>query len=1295
MGDAFALRVAATLLHFVWQGAALALVAVLLNQVLRNVSARARYSVNVGLLVAMVACLPLTFVSLNGPTAELARSNSETSARANLSTAEASVGPEPIGAVSIPKQVAELNVTTQPPLNHAQGESEIRLDANYVPFEAVQATAQAERELFQSLNSLAPFIAWTYFAGVLFMTVRLTTGLRGGQSLRRQSLPVEDAGLLAMVREQATLIGLRCVPAIAYCERISVPIVIGIVRPMILLPATLVSGLSSDQLQALVTHELSHIRRYDLLVNLLQRIVEALLFFHPAVWSVSRRVSIERENVADDAVVAAGWPAVRYADALVRMAELSSTMRSPSLAIQVAALAATGNSSSEFKRRVIRLLDGSASSQIRLSGIGVLAMTLVTVSLLITPFAVQLSAGDPQVEAAEASGPDDAESPTSADEVAADQKPVVEPMDQARTAEPSRTIKGFVTGPSGAIAGVKATVTLSLVDEDTKGFYGLPVGKPVKTLEYTSDENGRYEIEFPSDLATNPLARVTIKLSHAKYLDRQIGPVPVSDFDGKRIGNDQPYWLGRQMARQAIKQSRLRKAHHLTGRILLPDGTPAVGAKVKTATKYRAYSWKHHSPDDYGASDRAVTDSKGQFSIVIDERASFTAMMQGQAPLIIDDLTKRIQVANGDGPNDFRLPSANRIKGRLLTADGKPVPRAIVTATRDVKWNEFDMPLSFRILCASDELGYYELPPLPADRYKLSVGAQLDSDSRPDDYNEFMSSFRTSDKPDFGTQPLELVFVPKTTTLEPFVPVTHLDLQAVPMVTLKVNVEFPDGVPDPNRSPDVGISGTINGQEWNGHYAKADENGVATLRAPKGLDWAFIKTGLARHRRSDDAETEIGNAIHFKRLDEDVSGVTVIKPKLAKLKVKIAGWDAARLENAKARGRVSISASYARKGFREQSSDRQKVGLTGAKTTHSAQTEYQGTALPNEPIVLRVSSRNDGEEVTLHEEQLTLAPGDDRLHVVTIRPGKAVTSKAKLEAAIGRASGYLQARQRIDGSWSGNNEGDGYTDGTTALVALALFEDGAASDVAVQNATQYLLKAFPDSTKEIALQAIFLQRLGKPGAALYRRNLKWLVDAQIKVGPDAGGWGYQSNPLADRADGANSAYAILALATVVARYPASADEIPTDVWQRSMTWLLKMQHEDGSWGYTARGSNTTGAMTACGLAGLKSLRVQLKETPQIDEAIEKGEGWLSANWNAQVDRGSSAWPLFRLDWLRRALHDRPVLGEREWYPDVVEKVLASQQPDGSFSLSPGTSPIISTAFAINVLRRGPVQQVDR
>jgi hypothetical protein len=1105
-----------------------------------------------------------------------------------------------------------------------------------------------------------------------------------------------------MVREQAARVGLRCAPAIAYCEQISIPIVIGIVRPMILLPATLVSGLSPDQLQALVTHELSHIRRYDLIVNLLQRMVEAVLFFHPAVWFVSRRISMERENVADDAVVAAGWPAVRYADALVRMAELSSTVRTSNVAIQVAALAASGNSSSEFKRRIVRLLNGSSSSQLRLSRSGVLAIVICTTSLFVAPVAVQLSAEDVRVGAAASAANEDSSEPeqnsaNSAEEAsanAAEDESTNTPSDDPRVAASPRVVDGFVTGPSGAIPNVKVKATLFIADEKTNNsFVGL-YGKIVKKMQYTTDKVGKYKIEIPADLAANPLARVIVRLSHPEYLGRRIGPLAVSDFDGKRIGNDQPYWMGRQMARQAIKRSYLRKARQLQGRILLPDGTPAAGAKVKTATKYRAYSWKFHSPNDYGASDEAITDEDGQFSIVIDDSASFTAMMPGQAPLIIDDLTKRLELANGDLENDFRLPAAIRIKGRVVTDDGKHVPRAIVTARRDVKWNEYDMPLSYSTSCSADEFGYYELPPLPADDYSLSISKQLGAGSPVEIYNKFLSAKWRTEPPAVELQPLDLVFVSQSVTLEPFTPSSTVNLQSEEMVTLKVSVEFPDGAPPTDRQSDVGISGTFNGKEWNGQYATADENGVATLRAPKGLESAFIKTGLARHKRSDDSEVEIGRAVHFKRLDEDVSGVTVIKPALAKLKVELTQSYGVTSTEGRPPGRVSISASYSRNGFREQSPDRQRGGLTGA--TQSGQTNYQATGLPNELVTLTVSVFNDGERTTLHEEQLTLAPGEERVRKIRLVDGKLNKEKEKVEAAQNRAIDFLLEQQLANGSWTGGTDGPGYVTGTTALVALALYEGGEKSDEAVQNAMQYLLKASPTMTKEIALQTIFLHLLGKPGAALRRRNLKWLIDSQIKEGPDGGGWGYQRDPVGARADGANSAYAILALTTVASRANSNPDEIPDEFWQRSLTWLLSQQHRDGSWGYTSRGTRTSEAMTACGVAGLKALRARVKSTAKADAAVKKGEAWLANNWSADTNPGSSAWPLFYLEWLCRSLRDKPTLGERDWYPEVLATVLQAQQKDGSFSLKTSkAAPTMSTAFALEILRSRPVEQFSR
>ena len=103
---------------------------------------------------------------------------------------------------------------------------------------------------------------------------------------------------------------------------VDVPTVIGWMKPVILLPASALAGLSPAQLEAILAHELAHIRRHDYLVNLLQTLVETLLFYHPAVWWLSRRIRIERENCCDDLAVSLCGDPVAYAQALADLEEL-------------------------------------------------------------------------------------------------------------------------------------------------------------------------------------------------------------------------------------------------------------------------------------------------------------------------------------------------------------------------------------------------------------------------------------------------------------------------------------------------------------------------------------------------------------------------------------------------------------------------------------------------------------------------------------------------------------------------------------------------------------------------------------------------------------------------------------------------------------------------------------------------------------------------------------------------------------------------------------------------------------
>jgi hypothetical protein len=214
------------------------------------------------------------------------------------------------------------------------------------------------------IQRAAPWVTIGYLLGALFMTARLALALQGGQRLRRAALPVTDPHLLASLRRRAAQLGLRRVPALAWCARCAAPAVVGVARPMVLLPVALSTGMTAAQIEAILAHELAHVRRLDPLVNLLQGLVEALLIFHPAVWFVSRRLRAERENCCDDMVLAAGSAPLDYVKSLVRAAELGLPSGPATPPAGAAALAAVGHPS-QLRQRIIRLLQGEPAPQLR------------------------------------------------------------------------------------------------------------------------------------------------------------------------------------------------------------------------------------------------------------------------------------------------------------------------------------------------------------------------------------------------------------------------------------------------------------------------------------------------------------------------------------------------------------------------------------------------------------------------------------------------------------------------------------------------------------------------------------------------------------------------------------------------------------------------------------------------------------------------------------------------------------------------------------------------------------------
>jgi len=289
-----------TLLHFLWQGAVIVAVVVVANWCLRGSAARIRYTVGVEAMLLMVGCLPVTFaiLHLTQPGAALPI---ETVTRFDATEHSADDHAPPLAGFDERQASLKLDPRFDDASSNAVP-NDLRPAPGDDDMMVAVVASHEQSDGSRALMRFSPHATIAYLLGVALMMLRLGIALWSGRRLRKRVAVTKEQHLLAFVRRRACAIGMKVLPTVAYCERIAVPVVVGIVKPTIVLPATLLTGLEPGQLEAIITHELAHVVRFDLLVNLFQRVVESLLFFHPAVWFICHRVSAERGNCCDDLV---------------------------------------------------------------------------------------------------------------------------------------------------------------------------------------------------------------------------------------------------------------------------------------------------------------------------------------------------------------------------------------------------------------------------------------------------------------------------------------------------------------------------------------------------------------------------------------------------------------------------------------------------------------------------------------------------------------------------------------------------------------------------------------------------------------------------------------------------------------------------------------------------------------------------------------------------------------------------------------------------------------------------------
>jgi beta-lactamase regulating signal transducer with metallopeptidase domain len=278
------------LLHLLWQGVLVAAILAATLALMKRQSANARYLASCGAMVVLLVLLVATAFRAYEPAAPPAPAF-------------------PAAAVMHASEFLDTNLSAAALGEPAQ------------PTPPPTATELLTRGVTKAAPYL-PTIVMIWAAGVLLLSIRLLFGwVRAHELARRNAQPAGSEWQQAAAR-LADALRLRRGVELLESAAVEVPTVIGFFRPIILLPMATLSGLSTEQIEMILAHELAHIRRHDFLINLLQAVVETLLFYHPAVWWMSGRVRIERENCCDDMAVAVCGNALQYARALTRLEEL-------------------------------------------------------------------------------------------------------------------------------------------------------------------------------------------------------------------------------------------------------------------------------------------------------------------------------------------------------------------------------------------------------------------------------------------------------------------------------------------------------------------------------------------------------------------------------------------------------------------------------------------------------------------------------------------------------------------------------------------------------------------------------------------------------------------------------------------------------------------------------------------------------------------------------------------------------------------------------------------------------------
>lgn len=295
------------LVHFIWQASLIGALCAVLLMLTQRFSAQARYLIACSGLLLMVMAPVITF-GLEFASADRTSAVNETVSSLN-------------GAVNHPTIVsdrAKSPATEGDPL--ASNAAKVPATDQGLPGEAASVPFWS-RNWLQQLKRGLPVWVMAWMVCVLILAIRMIMGLARVARWKQEAAEIQGEKIVAAFKRLTHLMNIRHVRLLQSAGG-KVPAVIGWLRPVVLIPTSLISGLTTLELETILAHELAHVRRHDYLINLLQNVVETILFYHPAVWWLSNRIRIEREHCCDDEAVRICGDRVAFIRALARMEQM-------------------------------------------------------------------------------------------------------------------------------------------------------------------------------------------------------------------------------------------------------------------------------------------------------------------------------------------------------------------------------------------------------------------------------------------------------------------------------------------------------------------------------------------------------------------------------------------------------------------------------------------------------------------------------------------------------------------------------------------------------------------------------------------------------------------------------------------------------------------------------------------------------------------------------------------------------------------------------------------------------------